>query len=72
MRLSQMVRAFEALPAPLTKVAVDYARRQLHMDHPLISDFSKDGLLWVVTVSSHGKENDLTLDPRQQKVVSVN
>jgi hypothetical protein len=67
------VEALEMIPAPLTKVVVDYARKQLHFNNPLISDVEKTkDNRWLVTVMTRQKDKaDLVIDPRSQKVVDV-
>jgi hypothetical protein len=67
------VEAIDMIPAPLTKVAVDYARKQLHFNNPLISDSErmKDNK-WLVTVMTRQHEKaGIIIDPRSQKVVDV-
>jgi hypothetical protein len=68
------VEALEMIPAPLTKVVVDYARKQLHFNNPLISDVEKTkDNKWLVTVMTRQHEKaGLIVDPRNQKVVGVN
>ena len=65
-------RAFEAVPPAVGKLAVDDARRQLHLQRPLISGFEKaPDQSWVVTVSSGDQDVEVTID-RNRSVVSVN
>jgi len=63
-------RAFEAVPPAVGKVAVDYARKQLHFTRPLISDFEKTpDQSWIVTVTSDGREVEIIVD-RNRSIVN--
>jgi hypothetical protein len=71
--MADTIEALEAIPGPLSKIAVDYGRKKLSMNKPLISDFEKTkDNKWVVTLVSKGKpKTEILIDPKSEKVISV-